>query len=201
MKAKIPVARPRITCVVAPDTLEGLGVGQGVITVGMTPDAGPPMRAVAVNMSRGKADSTEVHVSGSRQVQVHFRSAGLRNMTVKLTNPSLDTVRSGITLTFPFGFFGAALIGGGLGSLLGRLTRPNKSHKALIRHFSAGVIVGLIGAGLFLLGVNVTAAKIAFQNNELAIAVVSALVALGGVGLLTKLSTGVQAALEDKKAA
>jgi hypothetical protein len=197
--AVIRVERPHIM-LSAPDSLAGLGMGDATVFVRLSEDAGPRPRTVTVSFKPGFVDSPLVTVDVNSPKAVHIRTAGLgRKATVTAEATGLVSASADVKLKFPTGFFLSVLVGGGVGSLCARLARPNKSRKALVRHFLAGLIASLIGAGLYLLGVNVTGASIPIMNNELAVAVVAALVGIGGVGLLTKVSKGVGAALEPSK--
>jgi hypothetical protein len=197
--AFVGVKRPHLI-VAAPSALDGLGFGDDKATISVSDDAGPVERTVSVGMDGGIVEPTQVTISAGKPAEVTIRSAGLKSARLRATNPSLRPANQTISLAMPSGFFIAALVGGGLGSLCARLTRPNRSRKALIRHFIAGVIAGLIGAALYLLGVDVSGASIKVMNTELSVAVIAALVSIGGVGLL-KLSKSVNESLEPDKGA
>jgi hypothetical protein len=195
----IRVERPGITVSGLDTNLPGLGIGGAAVTLQLSEDAGRHLREVTLKFVPGRVDSDIVHISASHAATVHVRTKGLGVAKFIASATGLNTNTQPVTLTFPTAFFLAALIGGGLGSLCARLTRTNKSRRALVRHFVAGVIVGLIGAGLYLLGVNITGMPLEIMDNEIAVALVAALVSIGGIQLLSRTSKEFAASLEPSK--
>jgi hypothetical protein len=186
----IAVLRPRAVIEGVPEKLAGWGVGTAEFHISLSDDAGEDAREVRLRASAGRVEPATVQVSRSRSQGVRYRSSGLGAVTVEAAGTGLGSDERRILLVFPTMFFAASLVGGGLGALARKLVqrKRHRSASAMLRYIGGGLLVGLIVAGAFLLGVNLTGVAIPPQSNELAVALISAIGAIGAGAVVDRLA-------------
>lgn len=192
----LPVLRPKIR-IVGPARAQALGVDNVALTVSIGAAAGPISRHVTLSAEHGQVEPADVTVSPEHPGTAHYRGWRMGTDHIVASADGLGQASLPIRLDLPLQFVFLALLGGGFGSVILRLLRPFRLVTILTRYFVGGVLMGLLVALLFVLGVNVTAIAIPGQSNPLAIFVISALGAIAAIPLVSKWSEGFRGFLDD----
>jgi hypothetical protein len=197
LDVEIPASRGAIV-VTGVQQLPGLGVGQDEYTVRLDQSAGLAERSIALGVQNGRVDPRLVKVSGAKPALVKFRSQWLGAASISAEGGgNLESAPFKILLVFPTVFLITALIGGFVGSTIRALLASGRSGRELWGHAVAGILMGLVVACLYVLGVNVTSVPLPTQDNPLAI---FAIAVIGSIALTQLFSawSGAKALLGGK---
>ena len=195
MSKIIPVLRPGVL-IAGPRNAEGLGAEQVTLVISLAPGSGKILRSVGLKAEKGSLVPQLVKVSELESQEVQYRSRFLGADSIIATAPGMAPGMHRIRVGFPFGFLLATLLGGGMGAVILRLLKPKRDVAALTRYFVGGILVGIIVACAFALGVNVTTVAIPIQSTPLSIFVIATVGTIAGIPLATKWSDGFRGFLE-----
>jgi len=202
----IKVIPPVLQLIVSPDS-EILGLGLQTATVTVSSCIPQRLGEIKLRTTRGKL-SKEIFKIGIDNA-VKFTSIGLRESSITATSPLLsEEVSKTITFVFPYSFFLAAILGGGLGGLIRAYAmksdseenketekkKETKSKSTPKEDVFWGVVVGLAMSVMCLLGFNVPSlifGKILdFEpiHSEMFVGVVALFSGINGVKILTTIA-------------
>src|SRR5262249_44046133 len=196
MKARLPVLRPSLQLLGA-DRAEGLGADRIRLTVTLGIGAGAGPRQVTLSAKKGTLSPESVTLSESQpSAVVEYMPRLIGPDEIEATSMGLATGHHRMDLAMPWFFLLSAVLGGGLGAFVVRLLRPNAAPAILGRYFVGGILMGLLTASLYILGINVTPVQLPVQNNPLAVFAMGAVGAIAAVPLVSKWSEGFKGLLE-----
>lgn len=175
---------------------EGFGVGRIKIQLQLAPGAGATPKTVTVTSARGSVHPASVTISPHQPAEVEYRArlAGPDVITAMIDGAPVGRHR--VDAALPWRFLLLSLVGGGLGAVIMRLLRPVRLVAVLSRYFAGGVLMGILVAVLFVLGVNVTPVPVAIQDSPIAVLAISAVGAIAAIPLVSKWSDGFKGFLE-----
>jgi hypothetical protein len=183
----IPVERPSVK-LTAPSTLAGWGVGATKVMVSLESFPSGQSRQVRLSATRGSLDKSIVEVSGTGAEEVWFRSAGTGTVAIHGESAGLNPASHEITLKPPIWFFVAAIIGAFLGAWVKNPASRGKGATSTTTRRTAALILGLVVAVAWALGVALTPIRIPFVYNELSVGLAGAFGAIASKAVLGKVS-------------
>jgi hypothetical protein len=186
----IPVLRPKTTLSISPASIQGFGVETAEVTVRVEGLPSPEGRTVVLESTLGRLASTRITLDKDGIGATELRSVGRGVSEVRASSPPLQAADpKPLPFTLPWPFLGFSLFGGALGGTLRFVWLRNKNkRKAKPLDIAAGLLIGLITAGLGVLGFNYTSFDVGPITNELAILLVAACGGLAGSGALVGLA-------------
>jgi len=180
---RVPVERPRLVLDASPRQIQGLGLqvsdivvqAEGLVSYGST--------AVRLSADRGSLDSLVISLNQQGIGRSYIRSVGLGEARIRAASPSFQGASTSVVFLFPIGYILAALVGGLIGSAIRECYAPRnrKSRGAdFAPALAVGLLVGVLVAVAWAVGVNVLAVSPAARAGEAAVFVMAALGALAG---------------------
>lgn len=145
-RAELRVHLPRLM-LSAPDAIEGLGVGEAVVTVSGASAGLPPGETITLDLNNGWLAERAVIVDASGTASTRVRSAWLGEGTLRIVAPpAYQSAPQVIRYTWPMGFIAATLFGGILGALVlvyMLKRRDPASRQSYVTDWFVGVIIGV----------------------------------------------------------
>ncbi len=192
----VPVQRPALTLRATPPRIMGFGLEAADLTVQVPPGAADStIVAVLTSEPHGRPDPEQVRVLGRGAGVASIRSSSLGLTTVRAEAPPLQPATAVVEFVWPWGFLIAAVLGGFVGAIV-RETRDrggNRRASAPIRvggNTVVGMLVGIIVAVAYAVGINVLDVKPVVNAGEAGVFVLAALGAIGGAAVFQKLVPG-----------
>ncbi|MFQ5506041.1 MAG: hypothetical protein ACE5F1_14775 [Planctomycetota bacterium] len=171
-----PVRGPRVDLSATPTVISGLGLGTATIAVKTRPRSQGGLRQVTLSADRGSLDPHEVELDQAGSGQSTLRSSGIGACRIEVVGEGIRFAPLFVDFVWPLAFLAAALIGGFAGALVAR-----RCHRSRARQITNGVLVGLIAAVAYALGVNLIGIDVSSPFSEAAIFVIAAIAALIGL--------------------
>jgi hypothetical protein len=174
---------------VSPASIDGFGVETSSVTLRAEGLPSPKVRAVILAATQGRLLETRLTLDESGIAATELRSQGTGVASISARSPPLLAAEP-ITIPFgvPWAFLISALLGGAVGGTIRFARARLKGGEASPLDVVIGLLVGLVAAGLGVLGRNVTDFDVGPVANELAVFLVAAGAGLTGPSVLAGLS-------------
>lgn len=179
---EMPVLRGRLQLTVSPRRIQGLGLETARVQVLATGLPSAEGVAVALSSDRGSLDASELTLSATGVATTTIRSVTTGVATVRAEAAGLAPAEAEVRFVFPWLFLAAAILGGVVGSLI-RWARTETAgrRKLWIELLVLGVLVGLVVASAYSIGINLIGFEPAAHAGEAVVFVLSALGAYFGI--------------------
>lgn len=179
IRLEVPV-EPPVELIAEQDDIPGWGLGTAELQLGVDPALRNEGVTVVLSADRGSLEPNRLRLDGDKELKVELRSTGLGTDTVTAHAVGVfPEVKKAVTYRFPFGFLLAALLGGLIGGVVSGLEQGRKGHWAILGFDAVeGLLVGLLVAVAFPLGINLLELTFEAQQGE---ALIFVLAGLGGV--------------------
>ena len=168
--APIPVERPQIEVRPLSPNIQGLGLDEVPVTIAIPQSMRGDTVRVTLWSDRGGLDVATLAVPPSGIAEVGLRSSGVGLNTVHAEIMGIATGEARVRYTLPWPFLVAAFLGGVLGTVI----RRRKRHLALA-DFVAGIVLGLVSAIAYAIGLNLTGIDLNVRVGEAAVLIVAVL--------------------------
>jgi hypothetical protein len=156
--------------------IAGFGLGHTELHVSLPAAAGPARRDVVLSARRGTPDPSVVSLAGGETGRSAIRSSGVGRDTVTASSGPLRSTPLELVYGWPLLFFGAALLGGIVGSVMDCEAIRRRGTPASRRAFVvSGVAAGIFAAVALVIGLNVTGVDLPETSGEAVVFVVAAL--------------------------
>ena len=176
---------PALRLRVAPRGIQGLGLEAATVSVQLLGDAERDSYTILVAPGRTAANPPELTLRRGETKTSKIRSRGLGRDTVSVSGPGLVGVAAPVDYVLPIAFGIAVLLGGIVGALVrGLRARRRQEHTSLgLQAIGVvrGVLIGLVAAAAYAVGVNVANVAPPPEFGEAGLFVVAALAALYGI--------------------
>ncbi len=183
VKLTIPV-QPALFVRATPPRIQGWGLETADVLVQSRALGPKTNRRVLVSSDGGIVTPTELTLSTDGTGTSSIRSVSTGEAVITASGPAFPDATTPVEFLFPWHFIAAGLLGGLAGGAL-RLGIPRRgTGRRTLAKLGLAVICGAIVFALYALGANVIGFQLPGRAGELVVFVVSALGALGGVGLL-----------------
>jgi hypothetical protein len=172
----------------APRNMAGLGIQTKTFPVRIRGATVGDSIPVTLAVDRGSLAHNEVKVGRSGSGMVRLRSAGIGDATIRATSPGMAAVQSTIHFGWPIVFLVAALLGGAIGGIAGKVTRTRESAGGYGGAVLFGLLAGfLVAVAYYALGVNLLKVDVAVPFfDEAAVFGLALLGGAFGIRLLEK---------------
>jgi hypothetical protein len=192
-QSPVEVALPvqRVALAISPShvRISGLGLEQATFSVRLPSQLSVDSFLVTFSVSEGPTpDPPDAYATGTRPARTTLRSKGGGQVTLRAEGPHFTRAATAtIEYVFPWLFLGTAVAGGFLGVVIRESTRKGKRTRgSFVRQGLAGVLVGLLVAVAYAIGVNLLPFQINGPPVEATVFFVSGVGAILGVELLRK---------------
>ena len=185
VKLTIPV-QPALFVRVTPSRIQGWGLETADVLVQSRALGPKTNRRVQLSTDGGIVTPTEISLSTEGTGTASIRSVSTGKADITVSGPAFPDAPTPapVEFLFPLHFIAAGILGGLAGGAL-RLGVPRRgAGRRTLAKLGLAVICGAIVFALYALGANVIGFQLPGRAGELVVFVVSALGALGGVGLL-----------------
>jgi hypothetical protein len=174
---------PVLTFLEIPGQVEGLGLEDAVVVVGIVGTTIRDTALVTLTTTDGTFESSQVKLGPGGTTTAHLRSRGIGPVTLSAIAPGLDAVTGTVTFVFPWMFLIAALLGGTFGGTVKWLNGPTHTSSAWAATAVRGAAVGAIAAIVYYaIRVNLLPVTIDIQYlNEAAVFALALLAGLFGI--------------------
>jgi hypothetical protein len=183
----LPVTRPAVALTASPATIAGFGLEKTRLTVELPFSAGEGSRSVVLRAGRSDPLDGQLTLTAGEPKSTRMPSQGVGIDTAWATSAQLTPGFVVVRYAFPALFLAAVALGGVAGSVarggVARSKRARVSLGHLARGAAVGVVVGLIVAVLYAVGVNVLPVDLPSQFGEAVTFAAAALGAYVGIRL------------------
>jgi hypothetical protein len=143
--ATLPVRRPRLS-IAAPARIQGLGVGDAVVTVSASGASVPPRATITLSLDNGWLADPTLVLRDDGTATTRVRSAGIGSGTLRVVTNPYEATPMKIDYTVPVGFLAATVLGAMLGAIvlvymLGR--NESATRWSRLRDWVVGVVIGV----------------------------------------------------------
>jgi len=180
---EIPVLRGAIRLTVSPIRIQGLGLETARVSVQALGVPKPDHLSVDLSSDLGSLDPGTLSFDASGLASTTIRSVTTGTATLHAASiSSLAPGEATVTFLFPWLFLGAALLGGGAGGLIRRArTDPGKRRAFWMDLLILGVLVGLVIACAYSVGINLLPFQPTAHAGETLVFALAALGAIFGI--------------------
>lgn len=178
LEKDLPVIRPKLNLKVSPNRVGGLGLETATIVVRLEGLTTPEGREVTLDTDRGGLEATTIRLNNSGAGSTSIRSIGIGMARITAADPPATTGQVTVRFMWPWGFLLGATAGGVCGAGIRALTLRKKqqlSTKAVTAMIGSGVLIGILVAAAYAVGVNLTGIRPLAKAGEALVFVLSAL--------------------------
>jgi hypothetical protein len=187
VQATIRALRPQLVIEASPQRLQGFGLQETTLTVSVKSSVDSPSK-VRFAADGGDLEPHQIELDAGGFGSVKLRSSGLGTTTVTASALMHESANTQVEFAFPVAFLVASLLGGLVGAAAFVLLTKKASLKVPAwKRLLGGVLAGLVIAVLYTIGISVFGFPIGPRSGEALYFSVSALGAVGGLPLITKL--------------
>lgn len=187
---ELPVLRGSLRLTVSPETIQGLGLEVARVTVRAAETPGSDGLPVTLSSDRGRLDTDILSVSGNRAASTSIRSVTTGLATVRAEAEGVVPGEASVRFVFPWLFLVAAVAGGITGAAIRRSRTDEAARRKLwLDLFALGVLVGILVATAYSVGINLLALEPAARAGEALVFVMAALGAFFGIPARTAAAT------------
>jgi hypothetical protein len=143
--AALPVRRPRLS-MAAPARIQGLGVGDAVVTVSASSGSVPPKATITLSLDNGWLAEPTLVLRDNGTATTRVRSTWIGSGTIRVVTSPYEAAPMKIDYTVPVGFLAATVLGAMLGAIvlvymLGRT--ESATRRSRMRDWVVGVVIGV----------------------------------------------------------
>jgi hypothetical protein len=149
----VPVTLDTLRVSASPPRVQGMGLEETELVLSAGPFADGTVIQLSAN--NGSLAEDEVQLSAAGTARTTLRSYWFGPSTVTARSIAFADSEISVDFAFPWLFLAASLLGGAIGGLAAWLQK-RKTEAPWILRLASGALLGLIGAVLYAVGVNVT---------------------------------------------
>jgi hypothetical protein len=185
----LPIIRPRINLKTSRQTIKGWGLETAEINIVVEGFPNPEGKTVLLESTKGGLDSTRLELDNNGTAGTEIRSIGVGEAEITASMANAESDQAIIVFVNPWMFFLIAIIGGLIGSLIKILTDKIGSAKGIIGRLALGILIAIVVAVAFTVGVNLTGIEPKAKVGEAVIFVLAAIGAWAGTFTIPKKSS------------
>ena len=182
----LSVIRPRIGLKTSRPTIKGWGLETADINILVEGFPDPEGKVVILESTKGGLESTRLTLDNNGTAISKIRSIGIGEAKITASMANTESAKADITFTTPWVFFLMALFGGLVGSVIKILQDKTGSAKLIIGRLALGILIAIVVAVAFTVGVNLVGIAPKAKVGEAVIFVLAAIGAWAGTFVLPK---------------
>lgn len=182
----LSVIRPRISLKTSRISIKGWGLETADINILVEGFPDPEGKIVILESTKGGLESTRLTLDDNGTAISKIRSIGTGEAKIIASMANAESAQADITFANPWVFFLIALFGGLVGSVIKILQDKIGSAKAIIGRLVLGILIAVVVAVAFTVGVNLVGIAPKAKVGEAVIFVLAAIGAWAGKFVLPK---------------
>jgi hypothetical protein len=150
------INRPQLALTISPPAIKGFGLEAAEIIVRVQGLSQPEGKNVILAATRGGLEDASLEFDRNGTASTKIRSSGVGEAVITASMGGADGVSARLMFVKPWAFFLIAIVGGFVGSLIFLLQDKVTSGKKIVGRIFLGILIAIIVAVGFAVGVNLT---------------------------------------------